>query len=81
MSAITRWTTHGGSWCRGWRSRSSLVYIPPGSEQAPEAFHGIGIRIEDDVLVTRDEPEVLTAACPKSVEDIEALMARNGVSG
>ena len=57
------------------------LYIPPGSEQAPEAFHGIGIRIEDDVLVTRGEPEVLTAACPRSVEDIEALMARNGVSG
>jgi Xaa-Pro aminopeptidase len=35
----------------------------------------IGIRIEDDVLVTARGPEVLTAAAPKSVIDIEAVMA------
>ena len=35
----------------------------------------IGIRIEDDVLVTRDGPEVLTADSPTHAEEIEALMA------
>jgi Xaa-Pro aminopeptidase len=34
-----------------------------------------GVRIEDDILVTDDEPEVLTAAIPKAVDDIEALRA------
>jgi Xaa-Pro aminopeptidase len=34
----------------------------------------IGVRIEDDVLVTNGEPDVLTAAAPKTVDDIEALM-------
>jgi Xaa-Pro aminopeptidase len=40
---------------------------------APEEFRGIGIRIEDDVLVTSDGHEVMTAAVPKAVADIEAL--------
>jgi Xaa-Pro aminopeptidase len=39
-------------------------------------WQGIGIRIEDDVLVTRGEPDVLSRDAPKSVEHIEALMAR-----
>lgn len=37
-------------------------------------YRGIGIRIEDDVLITESGPEVLTAECPKEVEDIERLM-------
>ena len=40
---------------------------------APEEFRGIGIRIEDDVLVTSDGHEVMTAAMPKAVADVEAL--------
>jgi Xaa-Pro aminopeptidase len=35
----------------------------------------LGIRIEDDVLVTEGEPEVLTEGVPKSVAEIEALMS------
>jgi Xaa-Pro aminopeptidase len=40
----------------------------------PEKFANIGIRIEDNVLVTAGGCEVLTLAAPKSVADIEALM-------
>jgi Xaa-Pro aminopeptidase len=39
-----------------------------------ERWWRIGIRIEDDVLVTADGNEVLTAAAPKEIDDIEALM-------
>jgi Xaa-Pro aminopeptidase len=49
------------------------IYIAPDDESAPEEFRGIGIRIEDDVLVTPDGHEVMTAAIPKSVAAIEAL--------
>jgi Xaa-Pro aminopeptidase len=48
------------------------LYIPPDDEQAPAAFRGIGIRIEDDIHVTDAGPENLTAACPKSIADVEA---------
>ncbi|MCO4772500.1 MAG: aminopeptidase P N-terminal domain-containing protein [Deltaproteobacteria bacterium] len=51
------------------------IYVSPDDEQAPEAYRGIGIRIEDDVLVTAEGHENLTAATPKSVADIEALQA------
>ncbi|HXN85404.1 MAG TPA: aminopeptidase P N-terminal domain-containing protein [Candidatus Binataceae bacterium] len=49
------------------------IYIAPDDELAPEKFRGIGIRIEDDVLVTADGHEVITAAVPKTVADLEAL--------
>jgi Xaa-Pro aminopeptidase len=49
-------------------------YIRP-AENVPEAFWNIGIRIEDDVLVTKDGCEVLTKNAFKTVTDIEALMA------
>jgi Xaa-Pro aminopeptidase len=49
------------------------IYIAPDDTVAPEEFRGIGIRIEDDVLVTSDGHEVMTAAVPKAVADIEAL--------
>lgn len=48
-------------------------YIRP-AENVPEHFWNIGIRIEDDVLVTEAGCEVLTLDAPKSVVDIEALM-------
>lgn len=51
------------------------LYIPAGSRGVAKKWWNIGIRIEDDVLVTRDAPEVLTEAAPKTVAEIEALMA------
>ena len=44
------------------------------AEDLPEALRDIGIRIEDDVVVTRGGCEVLTAEAPKGIADIEALM-------
>lgn len=51
------------------------IYISPNDRRVPKAFRGIGIRIEDDVVVTRDGCEVLTADAPKDPDAIEALMA------
>lgn len=42
-------------------------------DDIPAAFHNIGVRIEDDVLITKDGIDILTAAAPKRVADIEAL--------
>ncbi len=52
------------------------LYFIPGTKGLPKRFAGIGIRIEDDVLVTRGAPDVLTRAAPKTVAEIESLMAR-----
>ena len=50
------------------------LYIAPDCELVEPRWRGIGIRIEDDVLVTRDGCEVLSKDAPKSVKEIEALM-------
>ena len=50
----------------------------PAQEGLAEEWWNIGVRIEDDVLVTRDGPEVLSGDAPKAIADIEALMAANG---
>ena len=54
------------------------IYIPLGDTTVPERWRGIGIRIEDDVAVTRDGSDVLTAAVPKRAEEIEGLLAGRG---
>jgi Xaa-Pro aminopeptidase len=54
------------------------IYIAPDDAEAPEEFRGIGIRIEDDILVTSAGHEVMTAAVPKSVAEVEALTTSAG---
>jgi len=53
------------------------LYFAPRDRRVPARFRGIGIRIEDDVLVTRKGPEVLTAGAPKRIDEIERA-CRNG---
>lgn len=51
------------------------LYIADGSKKVAKKWWNIGVRIEDDVLVTKTGCEVLTADVPKSVTEIEAIMA------
>jgi len=76
-----------GEYKRGgeWRALApgNALTVEPGlyiraAGDVPERFHGIGVRIEDDVVVTAEGCEVLTAAAPKAVADIEALKRDGG---
>jgi Xaa-Pro aminopeptidase len=51
------------------------LYIAAHSKGVARKWWNIGVRIEDDVLVTRDGYDVLSKAAPKTVDDIEAIMA------
>jgi Xaa-Pro aminopeptidase len=64
-----------------WRALAAgmTLTVEPGlyvraADDVPPALHNIGVRIEDDVAVSADGSEVLTAEAPKAVDDIEALM-------
>ncbi|NYY76253.1 hypothetical protein DMI70_20795 [Escherichia coli] len=50
------------------------LYIAPDAD-VPEQYRGIGIRIEDDIVITETGSENLTASVVKKPEEIEALMA------
>ncbi|MFI3123526.1 MAG: Xaa-Pro aminopeptidase [Methylococcales bacterium] len=53
------------------------LYISENCKTVDTKWRGIGIRIEDDVLITKTGHEILTDGVPKTIVDIEALMARN----
>jgi len=52
------------------------LYVAAGDKQVARKWWNIGIRIEDDVLVTRDGNRVLTGAVPKSIDEIEATVGQ-----
>ena len=52
------------------------IYVAEDDETAPTALRGVGIRIEDDILVTAAGHENLTAGIPKEIEEIEAVCVR-----
>jgi Xaa-Pro aminopeptidase len=51
------------------------IYIAPDEQTVPAEWRGIGVRIEDDVLVTASNPEVLTAGIPKTVQEVRRACA------
>jgi Xaa-Pro aminopeptidase len=53
------------------------LYFQPDDLTVPEEFRGIGVRIEDDILVTADGAENLSAAIPRTADDVEAWIARS----
>jgi Xaa-Pro aminopeptidase len=54
------------------------LYIPPNDKSAPSKYRGIGVRIEDDVLVTKEGNLNLTAKVTKDPDEIEAIMQKAG---
>jgi Xaa-Pro aminopeptidase len=53
------------------------IYIAPDNTRVPKKWRGIGIRIEDDVLVTKTGHRVLSTGIPRTVQEIETFMAES----
>jgi Xaa-Pro aminopeptidase len=51
-------------------------YIQPDDTLFPEEYRGIGIRIEDDILVTASGAKILSNALPRHPDEVEAYMAK-----
>jgi Xaa-Pro aminopeptidase len=52
------------------------IYIHPQENSVSKCWRGVGIRIEDNIVITRDEPRILTDGLVRMPDDIEALMAQ-----
>ena len=50
------------------------LYVADDTKEVPPAYLGIGVRIEDDILITEDGCEVLTDGVPKEIDEVEALV-------
>ena len=55
------------------------IYIPENSEGVDPKFFNIGVRIEDDILITAGGHSILTAEAPREIEEIESLMQQKGI--
>ena len=53
------------------------IYIPAGDMHAPAELRGIGIRIEDNLVVTETGAENLTMSCPKEISELEAIIGKS----
>ena len=51
------------------------LYVPLHDEAAPAELRGLGVRIEDNILMTQEGPEVLTAEAPKEIAELESLLS------
>ncbi|XP_076161817.1 xaa-Pro aminopeptidase 3 isoform X2 [Ptiloglossa arizonensis] len=52
------------------------IYVNPKNQFAIPEFYGLGIRIEDDILITDSGPVILTESCPKGIAEIETLASQ-----
>ena len=53
------------------------IYIAPDNTKVPKKWRGIGVRIEDDVLITKAGHKVLSKGIPRTVQEIESFMAES----
>ena len=53
------------------------IYVNHKNRFAPPEFHGLAVRVEDDILITENGPVILTESCPKEIVKIEALASQH----